>query len=135
MVVKNNYKLGVYNGDVGKIERIDNKASEVEVKIHGPTPMLVRVPFKEVPKLLRMAYACTVHKAQGQEYDHIVMPLVPSFAHQLQRNLLYTGVTRARMKVILIGRRDSLAKATANSREDSRNTLFVERLRREFEDS
>jgi len=128
MIVKNNYKLGVYNGDVGKVARIDRKSKEVELKIFGEPPLFVRVPFKDVPRLIRLAYACTVHKAQGLEYDVIVMPLVDSFRHQLQRNLLYTAVTRAKQKVILVGTHSALTKAVANDREDLRNTLFKDRL-------
>jgi exodeoxyribonuclease V alpha subunit len=128
MVVQNDYKRDIFNGDVGKVSRIDRKAKEVEIKIFGDVPLLVQIPFASVPKTLRLAYACTIHKAQGLEYDHIVMPVVDSFKHQLQRNLLYTAVTRARKRVILIGTQTALTKAVQNDREDLRNTLFVDRL-------
>ena len=128
MVIQNDYKKDIYNGDVGKVVRVDRKAKEVEIKIFGDTPLIVRIPFAKVAKTLRLAYACTVHKAQGLEYDHIIMPLVDSFRHQLQRNLLYTGVTRAKKRVFLIGTRSALSKAVLNDREDLRNTLFVDRL-------
>jgi exodeoxyribonuclease V alpha subunit len=132
MVVKNNYKLHVYNGDVGKISRIDRRTKEVEVKIHDTRPLLVRFSFKDAPRYLRLAYACTIHKSQGQEYGHIVMPLVDSFHHQLQRNLLYTGVTRAKEKVILVGTHSALERAVGNNKEQDRNTLFIDRLRHAF---
>jgi len=90
--------------------------------------MQVSIPFKTVGSLIRMAYACTVHKAQGLEYDCIVMPIVEGFKHQLQRNLLYTAVTRAKKKVVLVGSVAALATAVANDREDQRNTLFRDRL-------
>lgn len=128
MVTKNNYKYGVYNGDVGKIERIHRKIKEMELKIFGTPDKVIRVSFREVPRIVRMAYACTVHKAQGLEYDVILMPLLRTFRHQLQRNLLYTAITRARRKVILVGSRQALATAVANDKEDLRNTLFRERL-------
>lgn len=128
MVVKNNYDKGIFNGDTGKIARLDRKGHEVEIKIHGPPVVLVRLTFRESPKHLRLAYAVTVHKMQGQEADTIIMPVVRGFAHQLQRNLLYTGITRARKRVFLVGHRDALAKAVANDREDIRNTLFPDRL-------
>lgn len=128
MVIQNKYKLGVYNGDVGKISRVDRGRKEVEVKIFGQPPLLVRIPFKEVGKLLTLAYATTVHKSQGLEYDRIVMPLVTGFYHQLQRNLLYTAVTRAKNKVVLCGHHEALAKAVHNAKEDDRMTLFLERL-------
>jgi len=128
MVVRNDYKLGVFNGDVGKVARIDPKAKEVEIKVFGETPLIVKIAFKDVPGLLRLAYACTVHKAQGLEYDCIVMPLVDSFKHQLQRNLLYTAVTRAKQRVFLVGSQSALAAAVRNDKEDQRNTLFHPRL-------
>ena len=90
--------------------------------------MLVRIPFSSVSENLRLAYAMTVHKSQGQEYDRVVIPIVPSFSHQLQRNLLYTAITRAREKVVLVGSQISMAKAVHNNRESKRNTLFLERL-------
>lgn len=129
MVVKNDYENEIFNGDVGKVTRLDRRDSAVEVKIHGPVPQYVQIKFKEAPDKLRLAYAITVHKSQGQEYDTIVMPLVRSFQHQLQRNLLYTAITRAKKKVILVGHADALAKAVFNSRVDARNTLFLDRLR------
>jgi exodeoxyribonuclease V alpha subunit len=128
MVVKNDYKLGVFNGDVGKISRVDNTKKEVEIKIFGEPPLFVRIAFKDVGKLLRLAYACTVHKAQGLEYDRIVMPLVTGFFHQLQRNLLYTAITRARKQVVLVGHHEALAKAVHNAKQDERATLFLDRL-------
>jgi exodeoxyribonuclease V alpha subunit len=128
MVIRNDYKKDIFNGDVGKIVRVDRKSKEVEIKIFGETPLVVRIPFAKFSKTIRLAYACTVHKAQGLEYDHIIMPLVDSFRHQLQRNLLYTGVTRAKKRVFLIGTRSALSKAVRNDREDLRNTLFVDRL-------
>lgn len=135
MVIKNKYNadnpdLNIYNGDVGKINRIDPRKKEVEIKIFGTPDLLIRVPFDEVGSLLCLAYATTVHKSQGLEYDHIVMPLVSSFGHQLQRNLVYTAITRAKRGVLLVGEHSALAKATFNDKEDQRLTLFLERLLR-----
>jgi exodeoxyribonuclease V alpha subunit len=128
MVVKNDYKLGVFNGDVGKLVSIDRKNKEVEIKIHGPPVLHVKIPFAKVPTVLRLAYAVTVHKCQGLEYDCIVMPVVNSFAHQLQRNLFYTAITRARKKVVLVGTKSAVIRAVANERESSRNTMLSARL-------
>lgn len=128
MVVKNDYKLGVFNGDVGKVSSIDRRNKEIEIKIHGPPVLHIRVPFKSAGQLLRLAYVITCHKSQGQEYDVILMPLVSSFNHQLQRNLFYTAVTRARKKVILVGHHSAMERAVANDREGDRNTLFLYRL-------
>ena len=128
MVVKNDYEKGVFNGDVGKVSRINRKDKEVELKIFGQPPVFVKVAFKDLPRLIRLAYACTVHKAQGLEYDVIVMPLIDGFRHQLQRNLLYTAVTRAKKRVVLVGTHTALASAVFNDKEDLRNTLFKQRL-------
>ena len=125
MVVKNDYNTGVYNGDVGKVSRIDKKAKQVELKIFQGErlpPNMVRYAFKDAPRAIRLAYAQTVHKSQGQEYDVIVLPLVPSFGRQLQRNLLYTAITRAKKKVFLVGSLPSLAKAVANNKAQQRNS-------------
>lgn len=132
MVVKNNYKHGIFNGDVGKIVRLDRRAKEVEIKLHGPPVLHVRLAFKEAPSHLRLAYAMTVHKSQGQEYDTIVLPLHKTFRHQLQRNLFYTAITRAKQKVFLVGQHEALARSVRNNREDARNTLFRERLLEAF---
>lgn len=130
MVVKNDYTLGIYNGDVGKVASIDRKAKEIEVKIHGPPVLHVRIPFKSAGNLLRLAYAITAHRSQGQEYDVILLPLLPSFGLQLQRNLFYTAITRARKKVVLVGSAEAMAMAVANDKEGDRNTLFLHRLLR-----
>jgi len=133
MVIKNDYKLGVFNGDVAKVTRVDRGKKEVQIKVFGSPPMLVPIEFKDVPRLLVLAYACTVHKAQGLEYDRIVMPLVTGFYHQLQRNLLYTAITRARKQVVLLGHHEALVKAVNNAKEDERASLFLDRIKRGFD--
>lgn len=128
MVIRNDYKRGIVNGDVGKVIRIDNREKIIELKIFGEQVLQVEVPLKDAGTTIRLAYCCTVHKAQGLEYDIIVMPVVESFKHQLQRNLLYTAVTRARQKVFLVGSYSALAIAIGNDKEDQRNTLLRDRL-------
>jgi exodeoxyribonuclease V alpha subunit len=128
MVVRNNYEKEIFNGDVGKVQRLDRKARIVEIKVHGPPIQYVQIPFKEAADHLRLAYCTTVHKMQGQEADCIILPLVTGFALQLQRNLLYTAITRARVKVYLVGHHEAFVKAIANNRQDARNTLFLDRL-------
>lgn len=128
MVIQNEYKLGVFNGDVGKVAKVDRGKKQVEIMVYGDRPSYVMLEFKDVARLIRLAYACTVHKAQGLEYDTIVMPIVTGFYHQLQRNLLYTAITRAKKQVILIGHTEALAKAVFNAKEDERATLFLDRL-------
>jgi exodeoxyribonuclease V alpha subunit len=129
IVCKNDYKLGVFNGDVAKVNFIDKNAKEIELKIHGPPVVMVRIPLPKARNLLRLAYAVTVHRMQGLEYDVVVMPLVEGFAHQLQRNLFYTAITRAKKKVLLVGTHRAMERAVKNNREDARNTLFEARLR------
>ena len=128
MVSKNNYRFEIFNGDVGKVVTLDQKEKIVEIKIHGPPVMHVQMPFKDASQYLRLAYCVTVHKSQGQEYDVILMPWSSSFRQQLQRNLIYTAITRAKKKVILVGHPEALEKAVENNRVDARNTLFPERM-------
>jgi exodeoxyribonuclease V alpha subunit len=129
MVVKNDYNLDVYNGDVGKVSRIDRKAREIEVLLYNEVPARrVRFTFSDATAKLRLAYAQTIHKSQGQEYDIIVVPVLSSFGLQLQRNLFYTAITRAKKKAILVGTYLAFSRAIANDRSDRRNTLFSLRL-------
>ena len=130
MIVQNDYDMEVFNGDVGKVTSINLKKKSIEVKIHGAVSR--RIPMKPTVavRLLRLAYAQTVHKSQGQEYEVIVMPLLDSFSIQLQRNLLYTAITRAKQKVILVGTTSALQKAVFNDFEGKRNTALKSRLQK-----
>lgn len=131
MIIKNDYDIGIFNGDVGKVSFIDQGGKKISVKVYsyGDEPAnLINIPIEEAGIYLRLAYAVTVHKSQGLEYDYIFMPITDSFSIQLVRNLLYTAVTRAKKKVILFGTRTALTKAVLNDTLDSRNTLFTERI-------
>lgn len=132
MVVRNNYELDVFNGDVGKVGNLRSGLKEVEVKIHGPPIQYIRFPNKDAASHLRLAYCITIHKSQGSEFDVMVMPIMSNFGQQLQRNLLYTAVTRAKKRVILVGHWDAIAKAVGNNKQDVRNTLFLDRLIKVF---
>jgi exodeoxyribonuclease V alpha subunit len=127
MITKNDYNRSVFNGDTGKIYRI-MQDKKVIVKIHGEQDFYVDFTPNEISKYLRLAYCTTVHKMQGQETGIIIMPLVRMFSSQLQRNLLYTAITRAKEKVILIGHQDSLIKAIDNDKASERNTRLLDRL-------
>lgn len=131
MVIRNRYEDNweIFNGDVGKVHRLDKASKTLTVKIHGPPILYVPIPFKEAADYLRLAYCTTVHKMQGQESDIIILPLITGFGLQLQRNLLYTAITRARKKVYLVGHHEAFVRAIANNRQDERNTLFLDRLR------
>lgn len=125
MVVKNDYQLGVYNGDVGKLLRVNE--SSLSVRIYGATgdeEGVVEFPEEDVLGKLRLAYAVTVHKSQGSEFDTIILPIVRTQGRMLQRNLLYTAVTRARKRVWLVGDESAILKAVGNDKVMQRNTVF-----------
>lgn len=130
MVVRNDYKRGVYNGDVGKLIRIGKK--NLTVRVHGvgegDVDSEVEFPFDTATAKLRLAYAVTVHKSQGNEFDTIIMPIVRSQGRMLQRNLLYTAVTRARRAVWLIGEVEAVERAVNNNQVIQRNTALLEAL-------
>lgn len=126
MVVKNDYALNVSNGDMGKLVTIARE--HLLVRIHGvganQPDTYVEIPKHAVPHMLRLAYAITVHKSQGSEFDTIILPIVRSQGRMLQRNLFYTAVTRAKKKVILLGDQAAVFKAIGNDRVVQRNTVF-----------
>jgi len=128
MITANDYSLGIYNGDVGKVSEIDLKRKLVRVKIHGVVSQYVEMDTKTANRLLRLAYAQTIHKSQGQEYDIIVLPILSSFGRQLQRNLIYTAVTRAKSKVFLIGQPKALLRAVQSDTENHRNSALGKRI-------
>ncbi|MBK1734591.1 ATP-dependent RecD-like DNA helicase [Halorhodospira abdelmalekii] len=107
MQTENDYDREVYNGDLGLIRIVDPEAAEVSVDFEGRTHIY---SFSELDALVP-AYAVTIHKAQGSEYPVVVMPITTQHYPMLQRNLIYTGVTRARALLILVGQRKALAIA------------------------
>lgn len=131
MVIKNDYDNRVYNGDVGKVSRIDKRAKEIEVKVFegpGVPDRVIRYKYSDAVKVLRLAYAQTVHKSQGQEYDVIVLPVLDAFGRQLQRNLFYTAITRAKKRVYLVGTRSAVMKAIRNNKAQERSSGLSMRL-------
>ena len=134
MVIKNDYQLGVYNGDVGKLIRIDEH-NGLTVRIHGVGGQLdVEVTFSHdvAVEKLRLAYAITVHKSQGSEFDTIIFPIVRSQGRMLQRNLLYTAVTRARKRVWLLGDEGAIQRAIMNNKVVRRGTALAESISKSF---
>lgn len=124
MVIKNNYHKGVYNGDVGKFLAIDRDC--LVVRIYGVVDDL-QVTFTEfeAEETLRLAYAITVHKSQGSEFDTIILPVVLEQGRMLQRNLLYTAVTRAKRQVWLLGQKAAIQRAINNNKVILRNTVLA----------
>lgn len=126
MVIKNDYKRSVYNGDVGKL--VDIGRDSLRVRIHGigesGLDMEVEFTRDAAEDKLRLAYAITVHKSQGSEFDTIIMPVVRQHGRMLQRNLLYTAVTRARKRVWLLGEEFAIQRAVNNDKVVQRNTAF-----------
>jgi exodeoxyribonuclease V alpha subunit len=107
MQIENNYDREVFNGDIGFIAKIDQDEGEVTIDIDGRTLVY---PFAELDEVV-LAYATTIHKSQGSEYPAIVMPVVTQHYAMLQRNLLYTGMTRGKRLVVLVGQRKAVAIA------------------------
>jgi exodeoxyribonuclease V alpha subunit len=124
MQVRNNYDKGVFNGDVGRIRAIDPENQVVRVLFEEE----VEYDFSELDELV-LAYAVSVHKSQGSEYRAVVMPLTTQHYLMLQRNLLYTAVTRARELVVLVGTKRALGIAVRNARTAERHTALAARLR------
>jgi exodeoxyribonuclease V alpha subunit len=128
MQVRNNYDKGVFNGDVGWVRNINTEDSCLKVEfLEEAGPLLVKYEFHELDELI-LAYAVTVHKSQGSEYPAIVLPLTTSHTMLLQRNLLYTAITRAKRLCVLVGQPRALEIAVRNNRVARRNTGLAERL-------
>lgn len=117
--VRNNYDLDVFNGDVGRV--LERTGGHVQVQFGA---RLVDVPFESLDNL-QLAYAITVHKAQGSEYPAVVVPLHSQHHMLLQRNLLYTAITRARRFAVLIGQPQAIERAVRNASPDRRATLLA----------
>jgi exodeoxyribonuclease V alpha subunit len=125
--VRNDYEKGVFNGSVGTITMISPETSELFVLMDEDQQ--VRYGFDDLDELIH-AYALTVHRSQGSEYPCVVVPIVQSAWLMLQRNLLYTAVTRARQLVVLVGSRRGLAKAIRTPGNGHRYTALDDRLRK-----
>lgn len=128
MQIRNNYDKEVYNGDIGRIRRIDRENQEFGVDFDG---RIVKYDFSELDELV-LAYAISIHKSQGSEYPAVVFPLLTQHFMMLQRNLLYTAVTRAKKLAVIVGSGKALAIAVKNNRMQSRFTLLKERLAEEI---
>ena len=127
MQIQNNYDKDTFNGDIGFVRQVDLVEQVMMVEIDGRP---IAYDFNEADQLV-LAYAATVHKAQGSEFPVVVMPLVTSHYMMLQRNLLYTAITRARQLCVLVGSRRAIAIAVRNNQVAQRYTALDWRLRRD----
>jgi exodeoxyribonuclease V alpha subunit len=124
MQTVNDYEKNVFNGDIGRIRGIDAAEQELTVAFDGRP---VEYGFGELDELT-LAYAATVHKSQGSEYPAVVVPIHTQHYVMLQRNLLYTAITRARRLVVVVGTKSALAMAVERVSSRRRITTLKERL-------
>jgi exodeoxyribonuclease V alpha subunit len=124
MQIRNNYDKDVYNGDIGRISGIDRENQEVTILFDGRA---VSYDYPDLDEIV-LAYAVSVHKSQGSEYPCVVIPLLTQHYVLLQRNLLYTAVTRGRKLVIVVGSKKAMAIAVKNDKPQNRYTFLKERL-------
>jgi len=128
MQIRNNYDLDVFNGDIGHVLGPSEDAESLIVDFYDRQ---VRYPIADTDQLV-LAYASSIHKSQGSEYRCVVIPMHSSHYIMLQRNLLYTAVTRGRELVIVVGEMRALAQAIRNDRQQERFTRLTERLREDL---
>ena len=124
MQLRNNYDKDVFNGDLGYVESVDMEERTLLVNFED---RLVEYEALELDELT-LAYATTIHKSQGSEYPIVVMPVLMTHYVMLQRNLIYTGITRAKKICVLIGTKKALSFAIRNMSVLKRNTKLKERL-------
>lgn len=124
MQIKNNYDKEVFNGDIGVVEKVDMEERTLTVQFDKRP---VEYDIMELDELTH-AYATTIHKSQGSEYPIVVMPILMNHYVMLQRNLIYTGITRAKKIFVMVGTRKALAYAVRNVTVHKRNTMLKERL-------
>jgi exodeoxyribonuclease V alpha subunit len=125
MQIRNNYNKNVFNGDIGFITNIDAESQQISANIDGRE---IPYEYHELDELT-LAYAVSIHKSQGSEYPAVVLPLVMAHYVMLQRNLLYTGITRGKKLVVVVGSKKAMVIAVNNNKIATRNTWLGERLR------
>ena len=124
MQIENNYDRDVYNGDIGFVTGIDQGEEELTVEFDG---RMVSYPFGELDELV-LCYATTIHKSQGSEYPVVVIPISTQHYMMLKRNLIYTGITRGKTLVVLVGQKKALAIAVKGKQVERRWSKLKERL-------
>ena len=123
---RNNYDLGVFNGDIGTIEQIDNEELTCVVRFF-PDGREVFYQRDDIVEL-DLAYAITIHKSQGSEFEAVIIPVLSQHFKMLFRNLIYTGLTRGRRLAVLVGTRKALAMAVRNQDTTNRQTALQQLL-------
>ena len=124
MQIRNNYEKEIFNGDIGTVESVDLQERTLKVNFDQH---IIEYEASELDELVH-AYATTIHKAQGSEYPIVVMPVLMNHYVMLQRNLIYTGITRAKKVLVIVGTRKALSYAVRNVTVTKRNTFLQERL-------
>jgi exodeoxyribonuclease V alpha subunit len=124
MQIENNYDRDVFNGDSGFVTGIDRDEEELAVTFDG---RVVTYPFNELDELV-LCYATTIHKSQGSEYPVVVIPISTQHYMMLKRNLIYTGITRGKKLVVLVGQKKALAMAVKGKQVERRWSKLKERL-------
>lgn len=128
MQVRNNYDKGVFNGDMGRIGRLEKGEDEAFAEVIFEEGIVQRYEFNQLEQLA-LAYAISIHRSQGSEFPAVVMPLTTQHYPMLQRNLLYTAVTRARDLFVLVGSKRALKRAIDNDQQAQRFTSLADRLK------
>ena len=124
MQIRNNYDKDVYNGDIGLVSSVNMEEKTLNILFDDRT---ISYDITELDEIV-LAYATTIHKAQGAEFPVVVMPVLNSHFVMLQRNLIYTGITRAKRAVVLVGSKNALSYAIRNDRVSQRNSMLSRRL-------
>ena len=124
MQIRNNYDKEVFNGDIGRISWIDTETQEVTISLDGRE---VAYEYSDLDEVV-LAYAISVHKSQGSEYPAVIIPVLTQHYVLLQRNLIYTAVTRGRKLVVMVGTRKALAIGVKNDKTQKRYTYLRYRL-------
>jgi exodeoxyribonuclease V alpha subunit len=130
MQTVNDYDKNVFNGDLGRIVSMNSAKKKFIVEYESER--IVEYAFDEADQL-SLAYAVTIHKSQGSEFPAVVLPLLTQHYAMLQKNLLYTGMTRAKKLLILIGSRKAVELAVSNIRLRHRYSLLDKRLKLELQ--
>ena len=125
MQIRNNYDKAVFNGDIGRITHIGSESQKVTICFEGRD---VFYDYSDLDEIVH-AYAISVHKSQGSEYPAVIIPILMQHYLLLQRNLIYTAVTRGKKLVVMVGTKKALSTGVKNDRMQKRHSRLRDRLR------